>query len=92
MQYHFLVHHDDDGLWAECLELSGCVTQADSIADLPSMCSEALTLYLDEPPESEIVFPLPDSSLDGNGSLLKIAVEKDIASALLLRHKRNDLK
>lgn len=28
MQYHFRIHKDQDGLWAECVELPGCMTQA----------------------------------------------------------------
>lgn len=31
------------------------------------LCEEALNLYLEEPPESDIVFPLPDPSLDAIG-------------------------
>ncbi len=32
--YHFIVHQDDDGVWAECQELPGCVTQSDSLDTL----------------------------------------------------------
>jgi len=92
LNYHFFTHQDDDGVWAECLELSGCVTQADSMDALQDMCGEALNLYLEEPPESELVFPLPDESLDGDGSLLKVTVEPGIALALILRRNRNDKK
>lgn len=88
MNYHFLAHQDDDGVWAECLELPGCVTQADSTDILLPMCIEALNLYLEEPSESEIVFPLPDMSLDGDDKLLKVPVEPEIALAILLRRNR----
>jgi predicted RNase H-like HicB family nuclease/DNA-binding XRE family transcriptional regulator len=92
MNYHFLAHQDDDGVWAECLELPGCVTQSDSFDTLLPMCKEALNLYLEEPPESEIVFPLPDMSLDGDDTLLKVPVEPEIALAMLLRRNRQDRK
>jgi predicted RNase H-like HicB family nuclease len=30
MKYHFKIHREKAGFWAECLELDGCVTQADN--------------------------------------------------------------
>ncbi len=30
MKYHFLIHKNKDGIWAECLELKGCITQSEN--------------------------------------------------------------
>ena len=38
MTYHFNVHEDKKGFWAECVELSGCVTQAESFEELELQC------------------------------------------------------
>lgn len=88
MKYHFLVHDAEKGIWAECCELDGCVTQADAAEDLYNSCEEALNLYLEESRDTKIVFPLPDQSLDSDDSLLKVSVEPEIALAVLLRHYR----
>jgi hypothetical protein len=34
MKYHFKVHKEMSGFWAECLELNGCITQADTQKEL----------------------------------------------------------
>lgn len=49
MTYHFKIHKEKKGFWAECIELEGCVTQADSVKELEKNASEALHLYLEEP-------------------------------------------
>lgn len=90
MNYHFEIHQDPDGLWAECLELPGCLTQADSIETLKDSCKEALNLYLEEPNDSRMVFPLPDDTLDSNESLLGVRVEPEVALAVLLRSYRSN--
>ena len=61
---HFKVHRDADGTWAECLELDGCRTQADTDAELRSNAAEALNVYLDEPADSDVRLPLPREVLD----------------------------
>jgi len=85
MMYHFKTHKGNKGFWAECCELEGCVTQAATIEELYLNCKEALNLYLDEPNDTKIVFPLPDDSLDNDNNLIKIEVEPEIALAVLLR-------
>jgi predicted RNase H-like HicB family nuclease len=76
MQYHFKIHRDITGFWAECLELDGCVTQADSRNELYKNCEEVLHLYLDEPVDSK-----PDDSLDDEEDTIKIRVSPEIALA-----------
>jgi predicted RNase H-like HicB family nuclease/DNA-binding XRE family transcriptional regulator len=92
MYYHFKVHTEGSGYWAECCELDGCVTQGDSLEDLYKFCEEALNLYLEEPNDSKIIFPLPNEILDNNKRLVKIPVEPEIALAVLLRNYRLNAK
>ncbi len=49
MKYHFQIHKENKGFWAECIELKGCVTQGDTLEELCDNIEEALTLYLEEP-------------------------------------------
>jgi predicted RNase H-like HicB family nuclease/DNA-binding XRE family transcriptional regulator len=88
MNYHFKLHREEKGFWAECLELDGCVTQADSKEELSGNCAEALNLFLEEPADSKVIFPLPDDSLDGKKNIIKIKVKPEIALAVLLRNYR----
>jgi predicted RNase H-like HicB family nuclease/DNA-binding XRE family transcriptional regulator len=92
MIYHFTVHKEEKGFWAECVELLGCTTQADTFEGLSKACEEALNLYLEEPKDSKMVFPLPNESLDPNSSFIKATVEPEIALAVLLRHHRSSSK
>ena len=91
MKYHFLVHKEENGFWAECIELSGCLTQAETAEELKSDCFEALNLYLEEPQSSHIVFPLPQDITTCSKNILEIPVEPEIALAVLLRHNRSIL-
>ena len=88
MHYHFKILEEDNGFSAECCELKGCRTEGDNMAELEKNCSEALNLYLEEPIESKIVFPLPDKKLDIKPELLCIRVEPEIAFAILLKYHR----
>jgi predicted RNase H-like HicB family nuclease len=92
MKYHFRMTKENNGFWAECCELNGCVTQADTIDKLEKACAEALNLYLEEPKDSKMVFPLPNDSLNADKKLLKISVEPEIALAVLLRYYRSNSK
>jgi antitoxin HicB len=88
MEYHFKIHREKDGYWAECLELDGCFTQADSLKGLRESCEEALNLYLEEPGDSGIVFPLPGKR-QVKKNVLKVPVSPELASAVLLKHCRS---
>jgi predicted RNase H-like HicB family nuclease/DNA-binding XRE family transcriptional regulator len=89
MVYHFKVHRESDGYWAECLELSGCVTEAASMDGLAENAREALNLYLEEPEGSTLSFPLPDSQRRGK-NILAVPVEPGIALSVLLRKYRSE--
>lgn len=86
MVYHFRVHKGRDGLWTECLELLGCSTQADSMAELQRNAREALNLYLQEPEDSQLVFPLP--ARHSGKDIIEVPVDPGIAFSVVLRNYR----
>ena len=58
MKYHFKVHKEEKGFWAECIELEGCCTQGDSKEELIENMKDALSIYLDgseEKPSFDVV-------------------------------------
>jgi len=87
MKYHFKIHKEENGYWAECVELQGCFTQAESFDSLLVNMDEALSIHLDETKDSELNFPLPDSVGNEKG-IIGISVKPSIALALMLRHLR----
>jgi antitoxin HicB len=86
MTYHFRIY-DEEGLWAECVELEGCVTQGRDRRDLEKNMYEALNLYLEEPESSTILFPTPISELSG-ANVVAVEVDPSIAFSLQLRQLR----
>ena len=92
MIYHFNMYKEEDGFWAECVELPGCKTQAETYNELIEFCKESLNIYLEEPKDSKVVFPLPNESLDNDSTLLRIDVEPEVALAVLLRYNRANLR
>ncbi len=85
MKYHFKIYEEDSILWADCIELEGCRTQGGDLEDLKKNIDEAMFVYLDEPYESLIVFPLPDVSIKDTNNI--IGVEVDAKQALSIIHK-----
>ena len=86
MVYHFRVYEENNGYWAECVELPGCRTEADSMEELARNAEEALNLYLEEPEGSSIAFPLPEKPLAGD--IMEVPVDPQIALSVLLRNYR----
>ena len=91
MKYHFKIHRDTDGLWAECIELDGCITEADSEEELIKYMQESLNLYLDEPEGSERFAPLPDEKIKGK-NIIEVPVDPKIAFGLYMKHLRKEHK
>ena len=87
MRYHFKVYHEKKGYWAECIELRGCITQADTKRELSENAQEALNLFLDEPETSQCIFPEPCSSAKGK-EIIEVSVDPKIAFAMILRQER----
>ena len=88
MKYHFKVHKEGDGFWAECLELEGCFTQADSMKELGEMMQEALNLYISEPENSTRLANLPDDSIKKTKNIVEVPVDSEIAFSFLVRYHR----
>ena len=88
MKYHFKVHKErSGGFWAECIELRGCRTEADTREELEKNMFEALNLFLSEPPESKHLFPHPKSKFLGRG-VAAVSVEPSVAIANRIRELR----
>ena len=88
MHYHFKVYKENNGYWAECSELEGCNTQADTLEQLEKNMSEALNLFLTEPDDSKVIFPLPDESIINSDKIVRIKVDPQVGFAFLLRRYR----
>ena len=88
MKYHFKIHREGKGFWAECLELAGCMTQADSIEELMQNMQEALNLFIEEPENSKNLAPLPDESLKPTRSVVEVPLDPQIAFAFMVRYCR----
>jgi predicted RNase H-like HicB family nuclease len=88
MRYHFKVHKGGEGFWAECLELEGCVTQADSMKELSEMMQEALNLYISEPEDSIRLAELPNDSIKKAKNIVEVSVNSEIAFSFLVRYHR----
>jgi hypothetical protein len=83
LEYHFRVHLDPSGLWAECMELEGCIARSDkgTIEDLKLNSEDVLNTYLDKP-QIDSLFPLPYCNLDGE-DIFKVPVKPYIAFAMM---------
>ncbi len=71
MKYHFKIHKEGSGYWAQGIELKGCITQGASFEELEINMRDALETYLDEPKDSKDIIPLPDSSVRLSKSVIE---------------------
>jgi predicted RNase H-like HicB family nuclease/DNA-binding XRE family transcriptional regulator len=88
MKYHFKVHKEGDGFWAECLEIPGCVTQADSRDELTANMEDAINTLIQEPEGSNYLAPLPNDSYKTSHSIAEVKVDPKIAMGFWLRYNR----
>ncbi len=88
MKYHFKVHKEKSGYWAECVELEGCQTEADSLIELYSNMEEVLNVYLSEPESSKLIFPLPQKKQSNSEDFVAVSVDPSVAFSFLLRRYR----
>lgn len=87
MKYHFKIHKEKSGYWAECLELVGCLTEADSIGELEENMKEALNLFLSEPEHSTTIFKMPlKKNIEKN--TVEVKVDPKVAMAMMIRQLR----
>ncbi len=88
MQYHFKIHKEGEGYWAECIELPGCVTEGDSKEELYENMQDALNTYLEEPADSKYIASLPKKLKKGSRNIVAVSVDPSIAFAFLIRRQR----
>jgi predicted RNase H-like HicB family nuclease len=88
MKYHFKVHKEGKGFWAECIELDGCITQGDSKEELFKNMQEALNLYLEEPEDSTFLAPFPKKNLKLTRSIMEVPVDPEVAFGFMVRYHR----
>jgi antitoxin HicB len=92
MKYHFRIHKEKDGYWAESLEEGlNANTQADTMEELHKNMKEVLELCLEEPEESTYIPPLPDPSIKGK-NIVEVPVDPKIALAAMVRRERLEHK
>lgn len=87
MKYHFKIHREKNGYWAECIELVGCCTQGDDRKDLLDNMKESLDSYLSEAESSSVIFPEPRKNLKSK-NIVEMQVSPNVAFALQLRQIR----
>lgn len=87
MKYHFKIHKEANGFWAQCIELEGCSTQADSKEELQKNMKEALNLFLSEPETSKFIFP-KSKKIKLSVSVVEVAVDPMVAAAVKIRELR----
>ena len=88
MKYHFKIHKEADGFWAECLEIPGCVTQADSREELAVNMEDAINTAIQEPEGSRYLAPLPDESYKPSHSIAEVKVDPQVALGFTVRYNR----
>lgn len=88
MRYHFKVHKEKKGFWAECIELPGCVTQSDTKEELELNMQDALNLYLEEVEDYECLAPMPKASIKEGRNIVEVPVDPSIALAFSIRYQR----
>lgn len=87
MKYHFKVHQEGDGYWAECLEIPGCFTQGETKEELLANMEEALNMAIYEPEKSRDLVPLPKKQrLSKN--IVEVPVDPKIALGFSIRYQR----
>ncbi len=88
MKYHFKIHKEGNGFWAQCIELQGCITEADTIAALQENMQDALNLYIEEPSNSKDLAAMPDQSIKLSKTVVEVSIDPQIAFAFLVRYWR----
>jgi antitoxin HicB len=88
MKYHFKIHKEGKFFWAQCIELEGCITQANSLSKLRENMQEALNLYIQEPQDSSDLAALPDGSTKKSRNVVEVAADPLIAFSFMIRYYR----
>ena len=86
MKYRFKIHKEAGGFWAECLEIPGCVTQADSKEELFVNMEDAINIALQEPEDSHCLAALPNESYKPSRSIAEVKVDPQVALGFTVRY------
>jgi antitoxin HicB len=89
MNYHFKYSKaKEGGYWAQCVEIEGCITQAETLTELRTNAEDALNLMLDEPADSKLIFNQPRKAKARERNIIAVSVRPNVAFAFLLRQLR----
>ena len=88
MKYHFKISKEKTGYSAQCIELEGCITQANSKKQLCENMQEALNLYVQEPESSKDLAALPNKSIRKSKNVVEVPLDPSVAFSFLVRHER----
>ncbi len=92
MKYHFRVHKQAKGYWAEGVEINWANTQGKTMEELEKNMKEVLELCLEEPDDrSTFIPPMPDASVKGR-NIVVVSPDPKIALAALIRKERIEAK
>jgi antitoxin HicB len=89
MYYHFKIHKEKKGFWAECVEIDGIFTDGRTRDELYENMQEALNLHMSEPAGSNIVFPCARKTIKGRG-IVKVKANHSVVFANELRRLRKE--
>jgi antitoxin HicB len=88
MKYHFKVHKEKGGYWAEGVEISWANTQAETMKELYLNMKEVLELCLEEPDDrSTFIPPLPQAKVKGK-NVVEVEPDPQVALAAMVRRER----
>lgn len=88
MYYHFKIHKEKKGFWAECVEIPSCITQGDSKEELFLNMQDAINTCIEEPQDSKYLAPLPDEKIVVTATIVAVPVDPAIALAFHIRYQR----
>jgi antitoxin HicB len=92
MKYHFRIHKEKKGYWAEGVEIDWANTQAGKLEDLYANMKEVLELCLEEPDDkSTFIPPMPNPTIKGR-NIVEVSPDPRVALAALIRKERIEAK
>lgn len=85
MVYHFKTHTDEDGFWAECIEIHSVASSGKTFEELLTNCRQSLEDHLND---DEQLFPKPYENIKVSGrKLFGIKVPRYIVKRLVKENR-----
>ena len=92
MKYHFKVHKEKTGYWAEGIEIPAAKTQAENQKELLHNMQEVLEMFLDDhPSNANFIAPMPQAGIKGR-NIVEVSPDPKIAFSFLIRKERMEAK